>query len=292
MGKPLYGRENVKPMLSILIPANNEADRIGICLAAILASSLPEASDTHPEIIVIANGCNDDTVSVALGYADEARSKGWQLVVLNVPKGGKLNALNIGDGRASYDMRIYLDADVIISPLLVQQIHKVLDQTKPVYASGTVIISDPETWISRAYKRIYARVPFFTQGVPGCGLFAVNAQGRARWAQFPNIISDDTFVRLKFSPQERVSVPATYLWPIVEGFSNLVKVRRRQNIGVLEIAKRYPTLLQNDDKPRFGLIRTLKLAISDPIGFCVYAAVAVAVRVGSKKDAGNWSRGR
>ncbi len=279
-------------MLSILIPANNEADRIGICLAAILASSLPQASGPRPEIIVIANGCNDRTATVALGYADEARSKGWQLIVLSVPKGNKLNALNIGDNRATNGIRIYLDADVIISPLLVRQLHEVLKQSKPIYASGTVIISNPETWISRAYKRIYARVPFFTQGVSGCGLFAVNEQGRARWAQFPEIISDDTFVRLKFSPKERTRVPATYLWPIVEGFSNLVKVRRRQDIGVLQIAKRYPTLLQNDDKPQFSLMHTLKLATSDPIGFGVYAAVAIAVRIGGKKDTNNWSRGR
>ncbi len=279
-------------MLSILIPANNEADRIGDCLAAVLASSLPLGPVTPPEIIITANACSDDTVAVALSYVAKAKSKGWQLSVLNTPTGGKLNALNIGDTCAANDIRIYLDADVIVSPLLIKQLHETLDRTRPLYASGTVIIANPETWISRAYKRIYARVPFFSHGVPGCGLFAVNAAGRARWAQFPDIISDDTFVRLKFSPDERVGVSATYLWPIVEGFSNLVKVRRRQNIGVAEIARRYPTLLQNDDKPRFNLMRTLKLAISHPIGFCVYAAVAVAVRIGGNKDANNWSRGR
>lgn len=279
-------------MLSILIPANNEADRIGDCLAAVLASSLPQQPDTPPEIIVIANGCNDATVPSALSYIDQAKSLGWHLIVLDIPTGGKLNALNVGDEHAANDIRIYLDADIIVSPLLVTELHGVLDCAQPIYASGTVIIANPETWVSRAYKRIYARVPFFTQGVPGCGLFAVNAQGRARWAKFPDIISDDTFVRLKFSPDERVSVPATYLWPIVEGFSNLVKVRRRQDIGVAEIAEIYPALMQNDDKPPFNLMRTIKLAISDPIGFCIYASVAVAVRISGKKNAKDWSRGR
>lgn len=279
-------------MLSILIPANNEVDRIGDCLAAILASSLPQKPDTSPEIIVIANGCIDTTAQAAAGYIDRARSKGWHLIVLDISMGGKLNALNVGDEYATNDIRIYLDADIIVSPLLVKELHGVLDRAQPVYASGTVIIANPKTWVSRAYKRIYSRVPFFTQGVPGCGLFAVNAQGRARWARFPDIISDDTFVRLKFSPDERLSVPATYLWPIVEGFSNLVKVRRRQDIGVVEIAKRYPALMQNDDKPPFNLMRTIKLATSDPIGFCIYATVAIAVRISSKKNAKDWSRGR
>jgi len=279
-------------MLSVLIPANNEADRIGACLAAILASPLPQVPNKPPEIIVIANGCNDDTDTIASDYTDMAVSKGWYLIVLNVPEGGKLNALNIGEECAAYDTRIYLDADVIVSPLLIGQLHAVLDADNPVYASGTVIISQPKTWISRAYKRIYARVPFFTHGVPGCGLFAVNGQGRARWDHFPDIISDDTFVRLQFSPEERISVSATYLWPIVEGFSNLVNVRNRQDAGVMQIEKQYPGLMKNDDKPRFGFTRAIKMAVKDPIGFCVYAAVAIAVRMQGKADSKDWSRGR
>uniref|UniRef100_A0AAN0MD34 Uncharacterized protein n=1 Tax=Yoonia rhodophyticola TaxID=3137370 RepID=A0AAN0MD34_9RHOB len=45
---------------------------------------------------------------------------------------------------------------------------------------------------------------------------------------------------MNFTPAERVEVPATYIWPMVEGFGNLVRVRRRQDIGVAEIAQKYP----------------------------------------------------
>lgn len=277
-------------MLSVLIPANNEADQIENCLSALLASALAQIE--HPEIIVIANGCTDDTAKIASKYAEVATQKGWQFSVLDLPEGGKLNALNQGDDHATYDMRIYLDADVTVSPELIAELHGALNKNTPVYASGSVIISPPETWVSRAYRRIYARVPFFTHGVPGCGVFSVNALGRGKWGRFPDIISDDTFVRLQFTPSERVSVPATYQWPIVEGFQNLVKVRRRQDLGVTEIAQKYPEILQNDDKPQLGLIGTLKLAVGNPVGFCVYAAVAIAVRMGRKEDGKAWSRGR
>lgn len=277
-------------MLSVLIPANNEADQIENCLAALLASSLSQI--VRPEIIVIANGCTDDTAKIALQYAKEAQLKGWQFSVLDLPEGGKLNALNQGDEHAAHNIRVYLDADVIVSPKLVAELHDVLSKNTPTYASGSVIISNPKTWISRAYRSIYVGVPFFTHGVPGCGVFAVNAHGRARWGCFPDIISDDTFVRLQFTPSERVSVPATYQWPIVEGFRNLVKVRRRQDLGVAEIVQKYPEILQNDDKPQLGLIGTLKLAARNPIGFCVYVAVAIAVRMGRKDDGKAWSRGR
>jgi glycosyltransferase involved in cell wall biosynthesis len=277
-------------MLSVLIPANNEVGQIENCLSALLGSSLSQIE--HPEIIVIANGCTDDTANIASQFTDEATQKGWKLSVLDLPEGGKLNALNQGDDHAAHSMRIYLDADVTVSPDLIRQLHGALDKNTAIYASGTVIISNPKTWISRAYRSIYARVPFFTHGTPGCGVFAVNALGRAKWGRFPDIISDDTYVRLQFAPSERVSVPATYQWPIVEGFQYLAKVRRRQDQGVAEIVQKYPEILQNDDKPQLGLIGTLRLAVGNPVGFCVYAAVAIAVRMRGKDDGKAWSRGR
>ncbi len=278
-------------MLSVLIPANNEADRIGACLQAVLDSVFTEHKK-QPEIIVVANGCNDNTAMVANDYTTAATAAGWRLRVLDLQQGGKLSALNAGDAAASYGNRIYLDADVIVSPLLVDQLQDVLTQKAAIYASGAVEISPSKTWVSRAYRRIYRRVPFIAEGVPGCGIFAVNAAGRGRWDKFPNIISDDTFVRLHFVPDERIGVPAPYQWPIVEGFANLVRVRRRQDAGVNEIAAKYPQLLRNDDKAPFGLTKKFRLAMSDPAGFAVYALVAIVVRLGGSRASENWSRGR
>ena len=277
-------------MLSVLIPANNEADRIGTCLQAIFASDLARGQEV-PEIIVMANGCQDRTAAICNEAETLAWEKGWRLTVLELQEGNKLKALNAGDAAARFGTRIYLDADVVVSPQVIPQLHKVLATDAPCYASGTLVVAPCQTWISRAYRRIYVQVPFITEGVPGCGLFAVNAAGRARWAAFPDIISDDTFVRLQFTPKERVAVPAPYEWPIVEGLANLIKVRARQDRGVREIASKYPELLQNDDKPAFGKMRALKMALFDPIGFAVYAGVALASR---RQRAQNqtWSRGR
>lgn len=279
-------------MLSILIPANNEAARIGECLTAVLASNVPDTFNKPPEIIVIANGCHDETAKIASSYIQQAKDNGWQLKVINQTVGNKLAALNTGDAKAGFTTRIYLDADVIVSRNLINELQAVLHHDYPVYASGTVVMPIPKTWVSKAYRRIYSRVPFFTHGVPGCGLFAVNQLARKRWGKFPDIISDDTFVRLQFIPKERLRVPATYQWPIVEGFANLIKVRRRQNIGVAQITALYPALMQNDDKPAFSFINILKLMLSDPIGFCIYATVSLAVRMPGNANANSWERGR
>ncbi|MFZ5963202.1 glycosyltransferase [Thalassococcus sp. BH17M4-6] len=275
------------PMISVLIPASNEAALIGGCLTALCASDWP---GSRVEVIVIANGCTDDTTKLARGFAPRFAARDWSLVVLDRAEGGKLAALNAGDAAATAPIRAYLDADVTVSPPLLHDLYRLLDTDAPRYASGQVRIT-ARGRAARAYARIYRQVPFMRHGVPGCGLFAVNAAGRARWGTFPQIISDDTFVRLHFAPGERVSAAASYDWPLVEGWENLVKVRRRQDVGVDEIATDYPALLANDDKPAFPTSEKLSMALRDPVGFAVYSGVALASRL-TRGRASGWSRGR
>jgi glycosyltransferase involved in cell wall biosynthesis len=275
--------------LSVIVPASDEEATIGYCLAALLESDFP--GDLPVQVVVVANGCRDDTAGRAESFAPRFAARGWRLDVIERAEGGKPGALNAGDAQAVGATRAYLDADVRVSRPLLAQLVTALDRSAPALASGRVSIPRPASAVSRAYRRTYRRVPFMTRGVPACGLFAVNRAGRARWGAFPDVISDDTFVRLHFSPAERIGVPATYDWPLVEGWSNLVRVRRRQDAGVAEIARRYPELLANDDKRRVGPGGALALALRDPPGFAVYAGVAAAVRLTKGRGEG-WSRGR
>ncbi len=271
--------------VNIIIPAHDEAALIGRCLEAVLAS----AGDFAARVIVVANGCRDDTAARARAFAGAARARGWQLEVVELARGHKPGALNAGDARAGAGPRLYLDADVEVGRDLILQIRDILAVEVPRYASGSITIPTPATFASRAYARIYAQVPFMTTGVPGCGLFAVNASGRARWGDWPDVIADDTFARLQFAPDERFAVPASYRWPVVEGLGALIRVRRRQNAGVREIAARFAHLAGNDDKPHFGAGRALALALRDPVGFAVYAGVGLLARRGGERG---WSRGR
>ena len=284
------------PGMSIIIPASNEAGHIGTCLTAMLASdpkpgagsgSLPLPMPV--EVIVVANGCTDETAAVARQLTPRFRAMGWDFKVLEMGAVGKIGALNAGDHHARFSARAYVDADVVVSKPLLDQVGRALQVRRPAYVSGRVQIAKPENSISKLYAKTYARVPFMTNGVPGCGFFAVNEPGRRRWRDWPEIISDDTFARLCFTPQERVGVAACYLWPIVEGWDNLVRVRARQNAGVREVAQKFPKLVQNDDKTRLGLAGMAKLALANPPSFMVYAAVALATKF--RRD-GGWARGR
>ncbi|WP_284324595.1 glycosyltransferase family 2 protein [Cypionkella aquatica] len=273
----------MNPQLSVIIPASNEAGYIGACLTALFAS------DVAGECIVVANGCRDNTAAIALGFAAQAKAAGWTLTVLDLAQGGKPNALNAGDRIATAAVRAYLDADVQVSPDLMAQLVAALSVTDPLYATGTAQIPRAQSAVTRAYARFWQRLPFAQSTAPGYGLFAVNAAGRARWQDFPRIISDDTFVRLQFEPHERVQVPAPYAWPMIEGFNALTRVRRRQDAGVAEIDRLYHGLLAREAKAPLGKSRLLALALRDPLGFATYAAVSIAVRL--KRDQ-NWTRGR
>jgi hypothetical protein len=82
-------------------------------------------------------------------------------------------------------------------------------------------------------------------------------------------------------------VDETYIWPLVEGFANLVRVRRRQDAGVDEIAQLYPNLITHEAKEEADF-KTLFL--SDPVSFLSYCSVKLAVKLG-KPDI-KWTRGR
>lgn len=275
------------PVVSVIIPANNEGRYIGACLKALLSS------DPLPghvmEVLVVANGCSDDTVPVASRFKAMAEPRGWRLRVLELTQGSKIAALNEGDARALGRIRVYLDADVVVDPELLPALTEVLATRRPRYATGTARIAPPQSLVTRLYARFWQSLPYTQINAPGFGLFALNAEARIRWAEWPDLIADDMFARLNFVPEERVQVPQGYQWPMAEGLSRLIRVRRRQDRGMAQLSKLFPVLMLNEAKPEPDLPTLMR---ADPLGFAVYGAVAVAVRLTRFLDAQGWARGR
>ncbi|WP_022706029.1 glycosyltransferase [Paracoccus zeaxanthinifaciens] len=274
--------------LSIIVPAHQEAGHIGNCLNALLQQRVPPGH--HVELVIVPNGCTDDTAEIARDWIAAFRKSGWSMRIVETPTGGKAHALNLGDDAATGELRCYLDADIEVAGGMVEGLFTALDCPGPRYAGARLVVSPASNNISRIYARFWQKLPFVAQGVTGAGLFAVNAEGRQRWQRFPDLISDDGFVRLNFAPAERKRVEVDYLWPISEGLGTLVRVRRRQDAGIRQLRALHPELAANDtgDRPDRRAIR--HLATRDPIGFLVYSAVALLVRLGRAPR--TWTRGR
>ena len=85
--------------VSVVVPAYNEAGRIGAVLDPIVASSLVD------EVIVVDDGSED-------GTAEEA--KGFPVRVVTLPENrGKAAALAVGVSEARNDTLLFLDADLV-----------------------------------------------------------------------------------------------------------------------------------------------------------------------------------
>ncbi|MEX2284758.1 MAG: glycosyltransferase family 2 protein [Gemmatimonadota bacterium] len=103
--EPAYGE---LPLVSIIVPARNEAINIGHCLSSLVTSSYP-----HREIIVVDDDSTDSTGDIARAFAE--REPGQITVVNNdpLPEGwvGKSWACWTGYQRSRGELLLFTDAD-------------------------------------------------------------------------------------------------------------------------------------------------------------------------------------
>ena len=77
----------------------------------------------------------------------------------------------------------------------------------------------------------------------------------------------------------------------IEGARALIRVRRRQDAGMRELAETFPELLANEGKAALRPADHLRLFVSAPVSYLVYTGVILAVRLGGLGGR-SWDRGR
>ncbi|MFE7095669.1 glycosyltransferase [Streptomyces erythrochromogenes] len=186
-------------MTSIVIPAHNEGRVIGRLLDALLADS----PSSGPDIVVVCNGCTDDTARAAASRGDRVR-------VVEIPTPSKHTALRVGDEHARGFPRLYVDADVVIGAADVRALTGALaaDPDLLAAAPGRDIPPTGCAWPVRAYYRVWQRLPAVREGLFGRGVIAVTEEGHKRIAALPPLMADDLAASLAFGPGERRVVEA------------------------------------------------------------------------------------
>jgi glycosyltransferase involved in cell wall biosynthesis len=222
-----------KTSVVVIIPACNEQAVIAKCLRAIVGQEF----DGPLEVLVAVNGSTDRTANIVESERSCIEARGWSLHVCNTPIPSKTAALNLGDSLADADVRIYLDADAVISPNTIDAIARALDGNEARLAAPSLVVTPGKGWISRAYADVWRRLPPISDDVVGGGCYAVNRVGRARFAQFPNVISDDGYVRMLFSKSERLLVKEASFEIGFPDSPELLKVLARKIHGNMELAK-------------------------------------------------------
>jgi glycosyltransferase involved in cell wall biosynthesis len=110
----------MKPKISVIVPAYNEARYLGRCL-----DSLKNQSVSSFEIIVVDNNSDDDTVPIARAYTP---------IVLTCHDQGISSARNFGAARAAGDVLCFIDADGIVSRRWVEKVLDAFTGTKEIDA--------------------------------------------------------------------------------------------------------------------------------------------------------------
>ena len=156
-----------------------------------MTGALPDELD----VVVVCNGCTDDTATIAQGFGTSVR-------VIETALANKTHALNLGDRVARAFPRIYVDADVVVTLSTIRALAE-------CFKRGDVIAVAPRphfdltgcSWPVRAFYDIRCRLPSFDEGIGGSGVYALSEIARRRFDDFPNLVADDTYVRVQFKPE-------------------------------------------------------------------------------------------
>lgn len=265
---------------SIVIPAHNEE----AVILRTLEGLRPLIDEGLVEVVVSCNGCTDRTAELAASVAG--------VKVLETPLPSKPSALNAADAAASHWPRLYLDADIAISPDAVLDVLDVVARGEALAARPEFrYVTDSASAPVRAYYRARDRLPNTRRGLWGAGAFALGREGRSRFGEFPMVIADDVFVDRRFSASEkRIASTTPVPVRVPQRVRNLMAVLRRQTRGAGQLA------VGTGHGTTLSTLRQLLRSVRGPataVDAAVYAVLSAAARrtpLGHRRHRPAWER--
>lgn len=261
-------------MISVIIPAHNEENVIGETLKEIF----PGVISGELNVIVVCNGCTDNTVKVVSSF-------GSLIKIIETPFPSKSNALNLGDEVAKCFPRIYQDADVVLTLSAIRELASALEDGK-YFAAAPKMKMDLRnaSLLVRSYYEIWQSLPYVKEGMIGTGVYALSEAGRRRFDRFPQIIADDGYIRALFKSHERILVDSCYsLVRAPATLEGLLKIKTRSRLGGYELREKFPELLDNEEKNYRKAIWDLLWELSFWPKVFVYLYVNLKARYLSKR---------
>ncbi|WP_076411022.1 glycosyltransferase [Shewanella sp. UCD-KL12] len=225
-------------MFSIIIPAYNESKVIIPTLESILFDEFI----CNSEILVVTNACYDNTVEVVENYKIDNRSRletrEVVLTIIDTPVASKTNAINLGIEHSSYQARVLLDADILISGKDLHTLHSKMLQNNALVASPKVAFNYQRSnfWVSHYYR--VASQSNYNRFLRISNVIALSSEAIARLGKLPKIIADDDYIRRQFIQSEKLVVDECqfeFVCPL--NVTSLLKALTRVKIGNLQLAK-------------------------------------------------------
>jgi len=255
-------------MISVVIPAHNEASVIGQLLDRLDSCALSGELD----VIVVANGCSDDTAAVARRH---------QARVVELPEGSKTAALRAGDSAAESWPRFYVDADIEVAGDDLVALAAMLSVSRPAVAPSLRLDTSESSRLVASYHRIWIELPSVQRSLAGRGCFGMTEVGRSRWGEWPDLTADDQFANQRFLDDEKAIHPEVFtLVRPPYTIRGLINRKRRSHRGNTDL-EGVGGLAVTSSTAWIGVVRhSPRLILDAP----VYVAVTLLVRALSSID--------
>ncbi|NQX88386.1 MAG: glycosyltransferase [Halioglobus sp.] len=216
----------IRNRFSVIIPAFNEEAVISRTLNALSVNAQYDQID----VIVVCNGCNDNTASIV-------RDKFPETKVLELEEASKTGAINKGLSEAADGPVLLLDADVSLDIDAARALIASVDNTDIDAAIGHMrVVIDGASWMVKAFYNIWMLHPYITSGKFAAAI-ALSSGGRRRIGRLPPVIADDTYLR-RIIPTDRVVVlPKVHFYvQAPRNVQSLLRVRARVYRGNRQLA--------------------------------------------------------
>ncbi len=266
--------------ISVIVPAHNEARSIGRLLDALVGAPDSTAVASGLDVVVVCNGCSDDTAAVAARYGH-----GDDLRVVQIPVPSKIEALRTGNAHARHPTRAFVDADVVIDHAGLVAMQQAMERTGALAAGPTRLldrqgVSLPVRW----YYDIWEELPQVAEGLFGRGVVMVSAEGLGRLDLSADLLSDDLAMSEAFAPSQRVVVgAATVTIRPPKTLADLLRRRIRVALGNAQADQ----LGVRTEAARTSISDVLRPAVRHPRlapKVPVFLAVTVLARVAARRQ--------
>jgi len=263
--------------LSIVVPAYNESSIIEHTLTYLLADGVLNEAD----IIVVCNGCHDDTVKRTNEFILDNHAllegRGLTLVVVETEVASKTNAINLGIERAADGDIILLDADIEVSGSVLASLHHMLSETgKDLLAPSVVFDYQRASWLVRQYYSV-ASTSTYNTDYRFSNVIALSEKAVNQLGKFPEVIADDEYLRRQFSSgQAAICKQFSFQFSCPTNSDDLLSILTRVQRGNYQLAQ-----LKVSDKMAME-----KVTVSAPtlIALIVFSGFKLLSKLRAKKQ--------
>ncbi|RYB99143.1 glycosyltransferase [Nocardioides ganghwensis] len=248
---------------SVIIPAHNEASSIVRCLSALRDGTSPG----QLEVIVVCNGCTDDTAQVARRADPRVR-------VIEIDMPSKSEAVRVGNASTTLFPRVHVDADIELSGTALLALIEPIRRGEALATAPVrnIPLAGCSRWV-RWYYDVWVALPQVQAGLFGRGVVALSAPAQARVEHLAGMMSDDLGLSDEFDHAERrVVAGAVAVVRPPRTLSDLLKRRVRVATGNVQAAR----MGARRDSSRTTLRTLLRVAVAQP-GVAVRLPVFVTV---------------